>query len=451
MGLALVAGCDVYDSSLLEPTGQGGSGSTSSSSSTSSGPTTSGEGGAPAGCTTASECPGSDSECGTRTCVDGLCGVDAVQVGTPVSQQVSGDCLVQVCDGVGNIVGDIDDTDVPNDNDDCTSDGCEGGVVTHAPVAPGGSCAGGSKVCNADAQCVECIDAADCASMVCTDTFACAPAQCGDNVKNGSETDTDCGGPTCTACAIGDTCGVDGDCLSGDCTGGTCKPSCTDGILNQTESDTDCGGVCSDCAFGQDCNAGNDCSTGFCGGGGTCSCAPQNGVLLLSEIRTRGPGAAGDEFVELFNAGTTPITFSSAWTLESRSETAASYTVRYTGAGQVVPPGGHLLIVGSTYVGSVAGDATLVSGITDEASVVVKNGGVVVDAVCFNCGGSTFSTHVCEGSLATKVGCDSNVDKSVERKPGGLMGNCIDTQNNGSDLAEVSPSNPQNLSSPPTP
>jgi hypothetical protein len=109
------------------------------------------------------------------------------------------------------------------------------------------------------------------------------------------------------------------------------------------------------------------------------------------------------------------------------------------------------LIVGSMYAGSVAGDATLASGITDEASVVVKNGGAVVDAVCFNCGGSTFSTHVCEGSLATKVGCDNNVDKSVERKPGGLMGNCIDTQNNASDLAEVSPSNPQNLSSPPTP
>jgi hypothetical protein len=52
---------------------------------------------------------------------------------------------------------------------------------------------------------------------------------------------------------------------------------------------------------------------------------------------------------------------------------------------------------------------------------------------------------------AVKVGCSNNVAKSVERKPGGAQGNCIDTANNNADFVEINPSNPQNLASPPTP
>jgi hypothetical protein len=366
--------------------------------------------------------------------------------------QVQGDCLRQICDGSGNVVGEIDDQDTSDDGNDCTIDGCDGGIPTHSPRTEGSACAGagGATLCRADGVCVECIDGFDCTSQVCTNENKCASAQCGDSVRNGSETDVDCGGPTCSTCAIGEMCGVASDCASGACDG-TCQPSCTDGIANQNESDVDCGGVCADCGFGQSCNVGSDCTTETCGGGGTCSCAPRDGVLLISEIRARGVGGASDDFLELFNAGSTAITVSSAWTIESRSETASSYTVRYTGTGKVVPPGGHLLLVGSAYAGAVAGDDPLASSITDEASVVVKNAGAVVDAVCFSCGANGFSTHVCEGMPATKVGCSSNVDKSIERKPGGTAGNCLDSQSNMADFAELTPSNPQNLASAPTP
>jgi hypothetical protein len=46
---------------------------------------------------------------------------------------------------------------------------------------------------------------------------------CADGVKNGGETDVDCGGPTCSDCSTGRTCSVNADCASNICTGGVCQ------------------------------------------------------------------------------------------------------------------------------------------------------------------------------------------------------------------------------------
>jgi hypothetical protein len=96
-------------------------------------------------------------------------------------------------------------------------------------------------------------------------------------VKNGNETDLDCGGGglvsagcgggTCTVkCGTGEICLVPCDCQSGICTSNLCAaPSCTDGIKNQNEGDIDCGGICgSNCAQGRTCNVNADCSTANC-------------------------------------------------------------------------------------------------------------------------------------------------------------------------------------------
>ena len=61
-----------------------------------------------------------------------------------------------------------------------------------------------------------CAVASDCLSMVCTGG-ACATPGCHDGVKNGTETDVDCGGgpPTnAPACMPGKSCNVDGDCTA---------------------------------------------------------------------------------------------------------------------------------------------------------------------------------------------------------------------------------------------
>src|SRR5262245_25077536 len=101
--------------------------------------------------------------------------------------------------------------------------------------------------------------------------LVCAPASgsCTDEIQNGDETGTDCGGRCATHCANGIGCTVNGDCQSGVCNAGTCgpaaAPSCFDGIQNGTETGKDCGGSCLlKCADGLGCNAGSDCQSGLC-------------------------------------------------------------------------------------------------------------------------------------------------------------------------------------------
>jgi hypothetical protein len=97
---------------------------------------------------------------------------------------------------------------------------------------------------------------------------------CGDGVRNGGETDIDCGGP-CPPCADGQACATRSDCQSRVCTNNTCRvPTCSDGVKNGNETDIDCGGgICPDCAIGQACLVDGDCEVpppGLGVGGGTC-------------------------------------------------------------------------------------------------------------------------------------------------------------------------------------
>jgi hypothetical protein len=49
-------------------------------------------------------------------------------------------------------------------------------------------------------------------------------ATCNDGVRDGDETDIDCGGAVCPACGLGGSCMVDGDCASNGCANGACEP-----------------------------------------------------------------------------------------------------------------------------------------------------------------------------------------------------------------------------------
>jgi hypothetical protein len=141
-------------------------------------------------------------------------------------------CVNNYCSGstCADTVTDGNETDV-----DCGGSEC-------GPCIPGQMC----KV------------AADCLSKVCEDAFVgaifknCKVAMCYDFVQNGSETDMDCGGigcPDAKKCADGNHCAVGGDCKSGVCQGGTClKATCTDGVKNGVETDIDCGSAAPGCA-----------------------------------------------------------------------------------------------------------------------------------------------------------------------------------------------------------
>jgi len=98
-----------------------------------------------------------------------------------------------------------------------------------------------------------------------------AQAACADGVKNGAETDVDCGGPDCSPCAAGMACLQPRDCRSTLCEGNQCQPqNCGDARQNGTETDVDCGGPdCPRCQSWYFCVAGSDCTSGSCTGG-TC-------------------------------------------------------------------------------------------------------------------------------------------------------------------------------------
>lgn len=223
------------------------------------------------------------------------------------------------------------DSDCGDDNE-CTVDKCVDTVCENSPKAKETACgAGSASVCDGDGKCVECVTSADCAANhpmkpIC-DTRDQTCVSCTDGVKNGKETDVDCGGPDCGACLAkpcdpskgAAACGnntfcspLDNICCSTACIGkceacveaktgqpnGTCAPiplgtdpdkeceglgscgatpgkcRCEDGVKNADESDVDCGGAtCARCGGGKTCGGDGDCAVDFpaCVDGACCN------------------------------------------------------------------------------------------------------------------------------------------------------------------------------------
>ncbi|MCC6556406.1 MAG: DUF4215 domain-containing protein [Polyangiaceae bacterium] len=227
-----------------------------------------GGGAAPIPCDNPSDCPGTDSECQTRTCEGNECGVHYAPPNKPTSNQTDSDCKRNVCDGQGNIISVHDDLDVLVDGDPCSSDLCDAGTPVNAPAPATTPCdVGGGHFCDGGGACVECLVGGDCVSGICASDTCVAPT-CGDGVQNGQETDLDCGGPACVKCADLLACGFGTDCLSGICHNGHCKvPACNDHVANGQETDVDCGGpACPDCATGEGCAVDEYCLGVLCSG-----------------------------------------------------------------------------------------------------------------------------------------------------------------------------------------
>jgi hypothetical protein len=366
----------------------------------------------------------------------------------------------------------------------------------------------GGPACNPCGTGKSCLLGSDCGSHVCVTT--CQAPSCSDGAKNGPETDVDCGGGCPTLCPLGQGCSTDGDCLGGGCDKGACLPTCKDQVMDGGETDVDCGGSCGGCAVGKGCGSGADCASGNCAGDvcaapdPTCSNGMLDGnesdtdcggsscldcavgakcsvsgncltgrctsglcaeVLLISEARTRGAGGSLDELVELYNPGQVAVVVDSTWTLSVRSAVGAcatnSASVKFTGAGQTVPPHGHLLIVGTGYAQLPTGDVVLMNGgVADAGSLALYHGATLSDALCYAYDASTQNNltgcavpYVCAGAPASNAPHDntqsvtSTVDVSLQRKPGGALGNQVDTGNNSADFAPSKPARPQNLAS----
>ncbi|HZF47717.1 MAG TPA: hypothetical protein VE093_03650, partial [Polyangiaceae bacterium] len=151
----------------------------------------------------------------------------------------------------------------------------------------GSPCTGnGGTVCNNMGACVECVPGiAECMAPDICQNGMCNLPTCANVMKDGTETDIDCGGPDCSPCATNKNCMVPSDCISTVCTSGKCQAAtCTDTVKNGTETDVDCGGAsCPGCAEGQVCLANSDCASGncfagFCGPSGAGGAGGAGGV-----------------------------------------------------------------------------------------------------------------------------------------------------------------------------
>ncbi|HEY2898946.1 MAG TPA: hypothetical protein VGL59_00110 [Polyangia bacterium] len=154
------------------------------------------------GCNVASDCPGTDNFCRTRTCTQNVCGVTNKAAGTKLVDSQSGDCKIQQCDGQGVIQTVADGTDLPVDNNPCTQDQCNGETPTHQPVARNTSC-GGAQVCDGASKCVTCLIATTCPG-----------------------TDTECQSRTCTSGSCGTSFAAAGKAVAAQTAGDCSKKQC---------------------------------------------------------------------------------------------------------------------------------------------------------------------------------------------------------------------------------
>jgi hypothetical protein len=134
----------------------------------------------------------------------------------------------------------------------------------------------------------------------------------------------------------------------------------------------------------------------------------------------------------------------SGWLIKGSNSNGSVSTRVTIQASTLLPSGKHFLAVNSGgYSGPVAADQTYATGITDDGGLALfKSDGVTrVDQV----GMSTGSAYK-EGTPLAPL--TTNVDRGYERKLGGSAGSCVDTGNNSADFQLLSPSAPQDLSSP---
>lgn len=187
-------------------------------------------------------------------------------------------------------------TDADCSHGPCSEARCAAGICEFTALSPGAPCDGG--VCDKSLACVACRE---------------------DGLKNDQETDVDCGGPGCPQCETGQDCSEAGDCATGvcktgDCADGACikkcvEPTCIDSIKDGTESDVDCGGACKfPCDYGKKCNTSADCKAAGAAPGGVCKngvccavpcdgsctmCAPGSGACVFVPKGSDGGGCAG--------------------------------------------------------------------------------------------------------------------------------------------------------------
>ena len=248
------------------------------------------------------------ADCASALCRDAKCNDIVPADGTKNNDETDVDCggtQAPACaDNKGCVIA-----------ADCTSSVCTAGLCQPPSPTDGvrngdetGLYCGGAKA----PKCPPgqgCLADADCDKVKCdTVQKKCLPPANDDGIKNLDETGIDCGGPTATVtrCPTGETCLATSDCDAVICNATTklCDPPTpTDGLKNGTESDVDCGGGAPTnaprCVINQSCKVGSDCTSGGCSVGLGNKCSPPScataevaGINSCGALETGQAGAA---------------------------------------------------------------------------------------------------------------------------------------------------------------
>ena len=168
---------------------------------------------------------------------------------------------------------------------------------------------------------------------------------------------------------------------------------------------------------------------------------PANSVVI-SEFRFRGDGGGNDEFVELYNPTGSPVDIS-GWLIRGSNNAGTISTRATIPTTTILQSGQYYLITHTGYSGPTTADWTYGTGITDDGGVALtlSNGTTVIDQVGLS-SGSAYKEGTPLSSLA------ANIDQGYERRIGGANGSCQDDDKNTTDFNLITPSDPQNSSSP---
>ncbi|XXX74846.1 hypothetical protein WMF30_45055 [Sorangium sp. So ce134] len=205
--------------------------------------------------------------CKKTACQDGICGFVLTN---KLTTDPPGDCIRHICLADGSHSQTPDPSDLPDDGNPCTVDSCQDDVPSF-PAASRGPSPDGIGFCDGFFRKIECITTADCenTTLACSPGGKCVSPWCVNGAvdTDRGETDTDCGG-ACDPCPAGNRCSSGADCAEGVCgRGKTCSEArCDDGVKNGEETDVDCGMVACEalCDDGDSCQSGADCWSSIC-------------------------------------------------------------------------------------------------------------------------------------------------------------------------------------------
>jgi hypothetical protein len=167
-------------------------------------------------------------------------------------------------------------------------------------------------------------------------------------------------------------------------------------------------------------------------------------TLLVSEVQTGG-ASASDEFAEITNVGASAVDLAG---LELAYATSSGSTVTRKASWStslLLAPGRHLFVANSAGTYASLADATYSGGFAATGGAIVLRaiGGATIDAA----GWGDATNAFVEGSPMAAPAAGA----SIERKPGGLAGNTVDTNANSVDWFSQPAPNPQSLAAPPVP